>query len=68
MCRFESRTLLMSRSLDSSVIIVTNLQAGLSELRTPKMGKGFIFSPTLRASSRVYPASYSMGTGCSFWG
>lgn len=34
----------MSRSPVSSVIIVTNLQAGLSEVRTPQEGKGiYIF-------------------------
>ena len=39
---------LMSRSLDSSIIIVTNLQAGLSEVRTPQEGKGiYIFCNTL---------------------
>jgi len=38
MCRFESQTWLMSRSLDSSIIIVTNLQAELSEVRTPPKG------------------------------
>ena len=37
----------MSRSLDSSVITVTNLQAGLSEVRSPQEGKGiYIFSNT----------------------
>jgi hypothetical protein len=40
MCRFESRTWLMSRSLESAVIIVTNLQARQSEVRTPQEGKG----------------------------
>ena len=68
MCRFESRNWLLSRNLDSSVIIVTNLQVRLSEVRTPKREKGFIFSSKRRASSRVYPATYSMGTGCYLLG